>query len=46
VTFSSPTSLAVELAELYRCTVVGYLRGRRMNAYSHPWRIVGDEAGP
>jgi FdhD protein len=37
---SSPTSLAVELAESLNCTLVGYLRGRRLSVYTHGWRIL------
>ena len=40
---SSPTSLAVELAEALNCTLLGYLRGKTVNVYTHGWRIV---AGP
>jgi FdhD protein len=36
---SSPTSLAVELAEHLHCTLIGYLRGQRMRIYTHPWRL-------
>jgi FdhD protein len=36
---SSPTSLAVELAEALNCTLLGYLRGKTLNAYTHAWRI-------
>jgi FdhD protein len=39
---SSPTSLAVELAEALNCTLLGYLRGRTFNVYTHGWRIVAD----
>ncbi|MFN2218515.1 MAG: formate dehydrogenase accessory sulfurtransferase FdhD [Anaerolineae bacterium] len=38
---SSPTSLAVELAELLNCTLLGYLRGNSLNVYTHRWRVVG-----
>jgi FdhD protein len=38
---SSPTSLAVELAEHLHCTLIGYLRGQRMRIYTHPWRLEG-----
>ena len=38
---SSPTSLAVELAEAAGCTLLGYLRGRSIRVYTHPWRIIG-----
>jgi FdhD protein len=36
---SSPTSLAVELAEALNCTLLGYLRGRTLNVYTHVWRV-------
>jgi len=39
---SSPTSMAVELAEALNCTLLGYLRGKTLNVYTHGWRIVGD----
>jgi FdhD protein len=39
---SSPTSLAVELAEALNCTLLGYLRGKTVNIYTHGWRIVSD----
>ena len=38
---SSPTSLAVELAEAVGCTLLGYLRGRSIRIYTHPWRVNG-----
>jgi FdhD protein len=37
---SAPTSLAVLLAEDRGLTLIGYLRGGRMNIYTHPERIV------
>jgi FdhD protein len=37
--FSSPTSLAVQLAERFNLTLIGYLRGGAMNVYTHPWRL-------
>jgi len=37
---SSPTSLAVELADALNCTLLGYLRGKTLNVYTHEWRIV------
>lgn len=40
---SSPTSLAVELAEALNCTLLGYLRGKKMNVYTHRWRIADPE---
>jgi FdhD protein len=36
---SAPTDAAVELARLSQLTVVGFLRGSRMNIYSSEWRI-------
>ena len=38
---SSPTSLAVELAEAVGCTLLGYLHGRSIRVYTHPWRVTG-----
>jgi FdhD protein len=36
---SAPTALAVQLAENGGLTLIGYLRGRRMNVYTHPERV-------
>jgi FdhD protein len=36
---SAPSSLAVELAEDFNMTTVGFLRGHSMNVYSNPQRI-------
>jgi FdhD protein len=38
-TMSAPTSLAVELAEDRGLTLIGYLRGGRMNVYTHGKRL-------
>jgi FdhD protein len=39
---SSPTSLAIELAEALNCTLLGYLRGKTLNVYTHGWRIASE----
>ncbi len=38
-TISAPTSLAVQLAKDMGLTLIGYLRGGRMNVYTHSRRI-------
>ncbi len=40
VTVSAPTDLAVRTAEQFGVTLVGFVRGRQFNVYSHHWRIV------
>ncbi|KPU44074.1 protein FdhD [Oxobacter pfennigii] len=37
---SAPTSLAVEIAARLNLTLIGFVRGKRMNIYSHPERII------
>jgi len=41
---SAPTALAVQLAERFNVTLIGYLRGQRMTIYTHPERIVLPQA--
>ena len=43
---SSPTSLAVELADALGCTLLGYLRGKTLNVYTHGWRISNHTTNP
>ncbi len=42
---TTPTDLAVRICEERGVTLVGYVRGRRFNVYSHPWRIVPAAGG-
>ena len=38
-------SLAVEMAEALNCTLLGYVRGKSLNIYTHGWRITSEGAG-
>lgn len=37
---TAPTNLAVEIADKRGVTIVGFIRGKRFNVYTHPERIV------
>ncbi|MBL9016551.1 MAG: formate dehydrogenase accessory sulfurtransferase FdhD [Myxococcales bacterium] len=41
---SAPSSLAIELAERFNVSLVGFVRGRTANVYAHAWRIGGAPA--
>ncbi len=38
---AAPTSLSIEKADALDITLVGFVRGRRMNVYTHPYRVKG-----
>ncbi len=38
---AAPTSLCLELAERLNITLAGFARGKRVNIYTHRWRITG-----
>lgn len=42
---SAPTDLALQLAYDLNITAVGFLRGKRMNVYTHPRRIAAASGG-
>ncbi len=42
VSKSAPTNLGVRLANDLGVTLVGFVRGKRMNVYTHAWRIATD----
>ena len=46
VSISAPTALALELAERFGVTLVGYLRGQRMTVYTHPERVLAADGAP
>ena len=42
VSRSAPTDLGLKLAADLGVTLVGFVRGKRMNVYTHDWRIARD----
>lgn len=40
VSRAAPTCMAISYAEDYGITLIGFARGRRMNIYTHPQRVV------
>lgn len=40
VSRAAPTTLAVDIAEKHGITMVGFMRGKRLNIYTHPERII------
>jgi len=37
---SAPTDLAVRLASEVGITLIGFVRGKRMNVYANEWRVI------
>ena len=40
---AAPTDRAVDLAAHLGITLIGFVRGRRMNIYTGGWRVIGEE---
>ncbi len=40
ISHTSPTSLSVRLAEEWRISLIGYVRGSNFNCYANAWRIL------
>ncbi len=40
VAVSAPSRLAIDVAERFNVTVCGFVRGTRLNVYSHGWRVT------
>ena len=41
---TSPTDLAIRLAQAWEMTIVGYVRGDKMNVYTRPDRVTSDSS--
>jgi FdhD protein len=41
VSKSAPTDIGVKLAGDMGITLIGFVRGKRMNVYANDWRVVG-----
>lgn len=39
---AAPTDLAVEFAARLGVTLIGFVRGKRMNVYTDGWRVIGE----
>jgi FdhD protein len=37
---SAPTDLGIEISKQAGITLIGFVRGRRMNIYTHDWRVI------
>ena len=42
ISIAAPTDVAVRLATDLRVTLIGFVRGRKMNVYTEGWRVVAD----
>jgi len=40
ISVSAPTDLGVKLAADLGITLIGFVRGKRMNVYTNGWRVV------
>jgi len=38
----TPVNIGVRLAEDFGVTLLGFVRGEKMNIYAHSWRITND----
>jgi FdhD protein len=43
VGISAPTSRAIETAQKFDITLIGFARGHSFNIYSHKWRVIDNE---